>query len=154
MLGNVSQQNKEYFQTLAITNGLLLDQIKFLNPVREDELVKIAADHHLGMASEVQHVPNRDLCLTNKIFIYLLAGNAIVFSETKAQKQFLEEHKNIGSMYKQGDAQELKNIINSYLNNGDLLYQHRSESFRTATAVLNWEKESQKLLLLLKQELV
>lgn len=40
-------------------------------------MIRTAANLDFGSAFEQTVSPNRELCLTNKIFSYLLAGNAI-----------------------------------------------------------------------------
>jgi len=55
------------------------------------EMVPLAAAHTLGLSLE-QPVPrNRDLCLTNKIFTYLLAGTPVLLTPTRAQRRLAED---------------------------------------------------------------
>lgn len=144
LLGNCTSEIKDYFKFHAEANGMESQQITFLNPVSEIEIVRIAAEHHIGIASEVPHVLNREICLTNKIFLYLLAGNAILFSNTPAQEEFATENSNIGLIYPNGDIDNLAKCINLYFENRELLNEHRSNSLKLSNE-LNWETESNKL---------
>jgi hypothetical protein len=85
---------------------------------------------------------NNNIALSNKIFTYLLGGNAIIFSATPAQEQFYKNNMNCGEIYKPGDIEGLCSILNNYLNDIKLLNQHRENSLELGKAKYNWEKES------------
>jgi hypothetical protein len=59
--------------------------IRFLPPGSPAEMARLAAGAHLGLSAEERVPLNRDLCLTNKVFIYLLAGIPQLLSHTSAQ---------------------------------------------------------------------
>lgn len=59
--------------------------IQFLEPGSPADMVRLAAHADLGLSTEESHPLNRDLCLTNKIFVYLLAGIPQLLSTTAAQ---------------------------------------------------------------------
>lgn len=59
----------------------------FLPPAAPDEMVRLAAGAHLGLSLEQSRPVNRDLCLTNKIFTYLLAGVPVALTPTTAQRE-------------------------------------------------------------------
>lgn len=141
LLGSCKVEMKDYFQSFAIKSGLDIDQLNFIATVEEKEIVKIAATHHIGIGCEVPHVLNRELCLTNKVFIYLLAGNAIVFSRTRAQSLFFQKYPGIGVIYEQNNADELTSLLQQYIDKPELLQAHRSASLQLGTEQLNWEKE-------------
>ncbi len=145
LLGNCKIDVKAYFKFFAQANGMGPQQITFINPVSEKEIIQIASGHHVGIASEVPHVLNRELCLTNKIFLYLLGGNAILFSNTIAQEKFATENTNIGLIYPIGDIEKSANCINLYFENRKLLNEHRLNSLEFSNK-LNWEAESEKLI--------
>ena len=58
-----------------------------LAPARE--MVRLASEYDLGLSLELVSPRNRDLCLTNKIFTYLLAGLPVAMSRTQAQDELL-----------------------------------------------------------------
>ena len=82
--------------------------------------------------------------------MYLLAGNAIVFSNTKAQSLFMKEYPGIGLIYEPNDAGQLASILKKYISEPLLLQQHRDASKQVGIEKLNWEKE--KYILLKKVE--
>jgi hypothetical protein len=71
-------------QAMAIQSGLKRP-IRFLSPGPPGEMARLAATADLGLSVEARLPLNRDLCLTNKVFIYLLAGIPQLLSDTAAQ---------------------------------------------------------------------
>lgn len=59
--------------------------IRFLDPGPPSEMARLAAGADIGLSIEETRPANRDLCLTNKIFTYLLAGIPQLLSRTSAQ---------------------------------------------------------------------
>ena len=146
LLGNCPVETKDYFLGIMKKNGVDSAQVKFLPVVEEKEIARIASMHHIGLACEVPHILNRELCLTNKVFMYLLAGNAIVFSKTRAQAAFLEETPGIGLAYQPDDASQLSKLLGTYLDDPALLQQHRIAALKLGIQSLNWDIEKQSLL--------
>jgi glycosyltransferase involved in cell wall biosynthesis len=146
LLGNASSDMKEYILQLVSEAGLNKEQIHFLDPVPEGELIKVASKFDIGLASEVPYCLNREYCLTNKIFTYLIAGNALALSDTKAQKEFLVEYPGIGMLYKHDDPRSLSSVLRFYAENRETLSTHQNNARELAEKKLNWEMESKKLL--------
>jgi glycosyltransferase involved in cell wall biosynthesis len=124
--------------------------IQFLQPAAPDAIFKIAAQYDIGLATEVPHSENRRLCLTNKLFTYVLAGNCIVASDTPAQKKFLEEHPGIGVLYDRNDASSLSSQLEKLYHDRELLLNCRLRSNEFASEDLNWETEFGKLAVMIK----
>jgi len=78
-------------RTLAHSVGLEDSQIRHLERTPPDQLIERAAQHDIGLALEQAKSRNRDLCITNKIFAYLLAGLPVVATRTKGQR-FVHQH--------------------------------------------------------------
>ncbi|HKP12269.1 MAG TPA: glycosyltransferase, partial [Blastocatellia bacterium] len=53
------------------------------------EMARLAACHDVGLALELDQPPHRAVCLTNKIFVYLLAGLPLLLSDTPAQREMV-----------------------------------------------------------------
>jgi glycosyltransferase involved in cell wall biosynthesis len=150
LLGTATYEVKQYFYLLMDEFGLHKSQVEFLDPVKESDIVKIASMAHVGLATEYAHNTNRDLCLTNKLFMYLLAGNALLMTDTKSQQLFFQENPNIGLLYEQENERSLVNALKYYINNLALLQEHREKSFQLAKTKYNWDLEKHKFLLLLE----
>jgi glycosyltransferase involved in cell wall biosynthesis len=146
LLGMISATEQTDFEALAIMHGLTKKQLIFLAPVAPHQIFEIASQHHIGLALELNKPYNRDICLTNKILTYLTAGLSIIASETKAQKQFMIDHPNIGQSFPIGDLDALTDILNTYLSTPILLQQQQEQAKDLANNKLNWEMESKKLL--------
>lgn len=71
-------------RTLARQNNWT-GEIEFLPFATPADMPRLAAGYDLGLSLELRTPRNRDLCLTNKIFTYLLAGLPVALSSTAAQ---------------------------------------------------------------------
>ena len=141
LLGNCSPDVKDYFVNCAQLNNVDAQKIHFLSAVSESEIPTISSAYHIGLSTEIPTTINRDICLTNKIFMYMLAGNAIIFSNTKAHSLLLKQYNNIGKLFKWDDADELADVLNAYIYNTDLLTTHRRNSLHLSKTVFNWDTE-------------
>ena len=146
LLGSLSKENKIYFENLLTNLGLDSNQLIFVDSLKESEITELASLHHIGLCSEYAHIQNRDLCLTNKLFIYLLAGNAILMTDTKAQQAFYVENPNVGILYKQEKAESLVAALKFYFDNPRILNLHRKNSLQLARVKYNWDIEQQVFL--------
>jgi glycosyltransferase involved in cell wall biosynthesis len=64
----------------------IADRVKLLPVGAPQDMVRIASAYDLGLSLETDVSESRRLCLTNKIFTYLLAGVPVVLSDTPAQR--------------------------------------------------------------------
>jgi len=146
LLGNYTDSIKNYFLNYAEAHQLDPVHLYFLLPVDESEITAIAAQHHIGLSTEVPVTINRDVCLTNKLFMYLLAGNAIVFSRTKANISLVKEHTDIGKLFTWDNPDELADIFKYYQNDDKELNKHRSNALYLGTQFYNWDVEKNRFL--------
>lgn len=112
--------------------------------IQPSDLPAFAGQFDVGLAIETDVPINRNICLTNKIFTYLLAGNAIIFSKTAAQKEFNDTYQ-CGLSFEINNVDQLMETVRYYKAPGNLEHQRR-HNFELATNTLNWENESKKLL--------
>ena len=144
LAGNCTDEMKTFLNTLT---GDLKNNLHFVGIIPPDDLPTFSAKFDIGMATEINKPLNRDICLTNKIFTYLLAGNAVILSETRMQLAFNKMYF-IGESYPVANAVKLAEKIQLYKDPDKLLAQ-RSHNFKLATSKLNWEQESSSLLKIL-----
>ena len=142
LLGSCSNDIKNYFSSLADSLGLSKNQIIFIEPIHESKIAQIASEHHIGIASEPGRDLNNELALSNKIMMYLLAGNAILLSNTKMQSEFFQENTTVGYLYERDSCIALKGALNFYMNNLHILTEHRSNSLSLAKSKYNWDLEN------------
>jgi glycosyltransferase involved in cell wall biosynthesis len=119
--------------------------INILKPVAPENVFKVAADFDIGIAAEIPYCENRNICLTNKIFTYLLAGNCILASDTDAQKDFLNKYCNVGLTYKHNELEDLASKIIFLNTDRNFLINCKKNASYLADITLNWEDESEKL---------
>ena len=153
ILGECKKDEKK--RLLDLADGFE-SQIEFLPPVEEKEIFYIASQHHIGLALEVEGTINRDICLTNKIFTYLLSGLAIVATNTAAQVLFFKTYPDIGKVFNKDKIEELETIIRNWYEHPAALNEMKVNSLALAKSKYNWEEEQEILLnevntILLKQ---
>jgi glycosyltransferase involved in cell wall biosynthesis len=126
--------------------GKIKERIHLPGIIQPNDLPAFAARFDVGLATEKATPLNRNICLTNKIFTYLLAGNCILASDTDAQKGFLYSYKQVGLLYKNEDIKDLAQKIDFLFKDRSFLNNCKESSFALALKELNWENESKKLL--------
>ncbi len=85
--------------------------------------------------------------------MYLLAGNALVVSNTLAQKTFLSDNPGIGSLCMQENAFDLSLVLKKYFDNPDLLNEHRKNALQLGINRYNWNIEKNVFLKNIEQVL-
>jgi glycosyltransferase involved in cell wall biosynthesis len=148
LMGSCSNEMKTYFQGLSIVEGERKINLTISDPVHPNELFRVASGFDIGLALEPGRDLNNQIALSNKIFTYLLAGNAVIFSDTPAQKKFHEENPTIGALYACGNFNELAGILSNYKNDPALMILHKQNALKLADEKYNWEEESKQLVLL------
>ena len=141
LAGNCSKTFMEFLDKDAKS---IMERINLVGIIPPDQLPKFASSFDVGLALELPIPENRNICLTNKVFTYLMAGNALVLSETAMQKQFDEKY-NLGECFKVNDVQGLITIFKKYKNIKQFDSQRRN-NYKLAEKELNWDIESQKLI--------
>lgn len=121
-------------------------KISFRNTVPPEDIFAIAAAHDIGLAGEEPNCFNKEICLSNKIFAYLLAGKCILASDMQGQKEFMDQNVGIGFLYKNNDAKDLARKIEVLYNDRELLNNCKIKARELAENKMNWEEEQQKWL--------
>lgn len=116
-------------------------RIVFRGTVAPEETFAVAAEHDIGLAGEMPDCYNKKLCLSNKIFAYLLAGNCILASDMEGQKDFIERNPGVGYLYRYNDPADLAEKISLLYRDRDLLNACRRRAIELSSATVNWEKE-------------
>ena len=89
------------------------ERITFLPIVHPHELLPEAAKYDIGLCLELRTPLNRDICITNKIFLYMLAGLGVVASRTRGHEDVMRLSPEAGFLYPSGDAAALAGILGS-----------------------------------------
>jgi glycosyltransferase involved in cell wall biosynthesis len=146
LLGSCSDDYKNTLRALASKQGLNNRQLHFHEPIPADELFQFAAQFDIGIASETATTLNRDICLTNKIFVYVQCGLAIITSDTQAQTLFIDTYPSAGRLYHKQDVQSMFAAMDAYARNQNSLDSTKNANYCLGQDKLNWETERRKFL--------
>lgn len=141
ILGNCSVEVRKTLESLLLNNFHVID---FVSPVSEPILLEICSEHHIGLAVEPGFSINNRIAMSNKLFTYLLAGNAIVASNTPAQEDFLLRNPGSGCVYQIGDVEGLAYVLRELAANMEKIHSIKADNYKLAGEILNWECESKK----------
>jgi glycosyltransferase involved in cell wall biosynthesis len=139
--GDDSAGSIESLRHLAEERGVA-ERVHFHPIVPPEDLLASAAMHDVGLCLEVPATPNRDVCITNKIFVYMLAGLAVVASRTRGHTDVLNATPGIGLLYDSGDIYALAAILDRYAADRTLLTRTKAAALEAAQTRWNWEQES------------
>jgi len=114
--------------------------------VSDNELLSRVAEHDIGFAGEQKYCRSRDLTVTNKILHYLLAGLAIVASDTTGQQEVAQQANGAVDLYRAGDAHDLAHKLNRLLSSPSELAKAKESALAAAKKTFCWEKQVPSLL--------
>lgn len=153
LMGDISVAYRNRLIQMCSVESQQKVQLHIQEPVGPDEVFSVAAEYDIGLALEPGRDRNNQIALSNKIFTYLLAGNAVIFSATPAQKLFYETHPEVGWIYPCGDVQSLAKLLHEINRDRFGLMQRKSKALQLAQERYNWEVEQVKLLNLVEAAL-
>ncbi len=123
-----------------------MPNVFFHDWVAPDELLARAAEHDVGLALEQRDLKSRELAMSNKLFLYFLAGMAVVATDTPGQRAILDQSPHAGFLYSGGQRQALTDIIGRFLRQPGLLQECKKAALQAGLDRWNWEKESAALV--------
>jgi glycosyltransferase involved in cell wall biosynthesis len=121
-------------------------RIKVEGLVSNAELLSRIAEHDIGFAGETPLIRNKDLTVSNKILHYLLAGLAVVASETAGQREVARQAPGGVFLYPSGDAHALAACLNTLLGSTDALRKAKGAALAAAERTFCWERQEKSLL--------
>lgn len=131
---------------LALAHSLgLADRVRVLPMAPPGEMVRLAADYDVGLSLETDVSENRRICLTNKIFTYLLAGVPVVMSDTPAQKLLATDLGAAARLCDLADPAGLAATLDA-LASPAVLAEASANAWRLGRERYNWEREQDVLL--------
>ncbi len=143
--GNVSESTRAELGVLA-HECHLEGRLHFHAPVPPTGLLSRAAEHDVGLALEQPVDVNKGLTASNKLFLYLLAGLAVVATDLPGQRSVLATCPAAGHLYTPGDYPGLAEKIAAWCADPNALRAARTAALTAAQTMWNWEHESQKLI--------
>jgi len=121
-------------------------RIAFHSPRSEAELFSFLGSHEIGLALEIPFAHNREICRTNKLYTYPLAGCYMFASRTQSQEQFISEYPVTGQLIDLDEPRSIGTAIREADSNRKELLRKREQTWQLAIDDLNWETESQVLV--------
>jgi hypothetical protein len=120
--------------------------IRFVAPGAPSEMSRLAAGADLGLSIEDRHPLNRDICLTNKIFAYLLAGIPQLLSATTAQCALAADLGPAALVSDLDDGEATAKLLDEFLAAPDRREAARTTAWRLAQERYCWDREKAVLL--------
>jgi len=144
--GELRESIRRELFALAASAAVDRDQIMLHPPGPPAEMVRLSAEYDIGLALEQPVNESRKICLTNKIFTYLLAGNAVAATATDGQRQVMTRIGSAGFCYRPGDVQGLAQSLLGWYEDRKALDRARRQAWDWGGREFNWDFEKRKFL--------
>ena len=135
---------------LARTAGVSPDRIHLHAPACADDMTRCAAGFDVGLALEPLASENNDIALSNKIFTYLLAGCAVVATQTKGQSALLDQLGPSARGCAIDDAESLAAAVRPWVENRESLDLARRAAWALGESRFNWNLEKDRFLAVIR----
>lgn len=135
----------ERLQAHAVRVGMK-HPIRFLPPGPPGEMARLAAGADLGLSTEPSFPENRDICLTNKIFVYLLAGIPQLLSNTAAQSAFAPEIGEAALLADLAQPEAVALQLDEFFSDPVRIHAARATAWDLATRRYCWDVEKARFL--------
>ena len=122
------------------------DRVFFHEPILAEEIIREANRYDIGLALESDISVNRNICVTNKIFSYLMSRLLIIGTDTWGQKDIFTAFPDAVSICHMNDAADLARAMQSCLDDRQKIQQAKLAADEVVTKTFNWALESEKLL--------
>lgn len=124
----------------------IADRVSLLPMASPAEMVRLAADYDIGLSLETDVSENRRVCLTNKIFTYLLAGVPVLLSDTPAQCALAPALGAAARVVSLADPAGIAAVLDRLAGSSQARLEARHEAWRLGHDRYNWEVEKAALL--------
>lgn len=145
--GNASEAYLRSLRELAKATAPNLE-LRDERPGPPDDMIDLARGYDVGLALEHTTPRNRDLCLTNKAFTYMLAGLAIAFTNTAGQRRLAADVGEAAFAFDSGDVNAFARGLRLWATDGPRLVRAREAAWAAARRRWHWEHESERGVLL------
>lgn len=132
---------------LAMARGLGIgDRVSILPKASPDQMVILAAAYDIGLSLEEETTESRRLCLTNKIFTYLLAGLPVILSSTPAQRDIAGDLGSAAIVISLSDPDAAAAELDRLSGAPEALREAKAVAFRLGHERYNWDVEKETLI--------
>ncbi|SKA37201.1 Glycosyltransferase involved in cell wall bisynthesis [Enhydrobacter aerosaccus] len=122
------------------------DRVRLLPMAPPEEMVRLAAHYDLGLSLEMPITENRRICLTNKIFTYLLAGTPVMMSDTPAQKALAPELGPAAAVVSVTDVEGMAKVLDGLAATPGALAEAKTAAADLGRRRYNWDVEKKVLV--------
>ena len=122
----------------------IMERVTIQPPFAPGDAVRSAALHDVGLCLEPRAYRNSDLTVSNKMFDYLMAGLAVIASDTAGQSEIIQRS-GAGTTYPAGNADDLAARILDLYHDRRLLETMQAKARSFALSEGNLEHELDKL---------
>src|ERR1051325_538179 len=139
-----------YLERLKCLAADVATQLQIIHhePASPDEMVRLCYGYDVGLALEQTHIFNRNICLTNKAFTYMLAGLAVAFTDTQGQRNLAADLKDGAIIYTPGDVDALAAGLRRWADDKKLLELAKAAAWHAAKQRWHWEHPQERGVLL------
>jgi glycosyltransferase involved in cell wall biosynthesis len=113
-------------------------------PAAPDAMIDVARGYDVGLALEQMAVVNRQLCLTNKAFTYVLAGVAVAITDTPGQHALGVDLGAAAALVPPGDVDALARVFARWAADGQALEQAKRAAWAAAVRRWHWEHDEER----------
>ena len=124
----------------------IADRVNLLPMTPPGEMVRAAAAYDIGLSLETDVSDNRRLCLTNKIFTYLLAGVPVLLSDTPAQRALAPQLGAAARVISLTDPDGMAVTLDRLAGSPDARAEASASAWRLGRERYNWDVEKAALL--------
>jgi hypothetical protein len=122
------------------------DRVNLLPMAPPEEMARLAASYDIGLSLETDVSENRRLCLTNKIFTYLLAGVPVLLSDTPAQSALAPDLGAAARLVSLADPTAMAATLDDLGGSSAARAEASASAWRLGRERYNWEVEKAALL--------
>jgi hypothetical protein len=116
-------------------------------PASPDAMVDLSRGYDVGLALEQMQVKNHQIAQSNKLFTYLLAGNAIAMTDTPGQHALGIDVGVAAGLVPPGDVAALASVFARWAAEPNVLEAARRAAWEAARRRWHWQHEDERGLL-------
>ena len=135
--GAIAESYRETLRKLAREKAPRL-ALTMHPPGPPDEMTALASAFDIGLSLEQPLSLNRPLCLTNKALVCLVAGLALVMTDTPGQRPLRDELGDQALVVSPGDVQALAAGLRRFANDRRYLLDCKRASWKAAATRWHW----------------
>ncbi|HEY6981123.1 glycosyltransferase [Reyranella sp.] len=117
------------------------ERIRLLPMAPPGEMVKLASPYDIGLSLETDVSENRRLCLTNKVFTYLLAGVPTMMSDTPAQRALAPQLGAAAALVSLSDPDAMARTLDELASSPQALAGAKATALELGRRRYNWDVE-------------